>query len=227
MLMAWIVSSICMIPLSLSMPFSPIAFIRNHPISNIRFLQVAVWVPLSILAAYGVSFVWKRASLPIRMVFVCVVLTLTFVGYPSTIAEQISHMYFSANYQYPDPTYLSAMTHLSDITKKNESILSLSLAGMTIPTYINRTVYAGQIVYTPDIDAKLGRSWKFFSGALSDCEAYALVKDNHIGAIFYSFDERNAGDAVRKYVFVQPWNSYGDTQIFSVIDVTPEGCQKQ
>lgn len=92
MLFLWIITSLVMIPLSLQMPFSPIAFIRNHPVSNIRFLQVAVWVPLSIFAAYGVFFIWKRASLPIRMVFVCVVLTLTFVGYPSTIAEQISHM---------------------------------------------------------------------------------------------------------------------------------------
>ncbi len=224
-LFLWIFTSVIMIPLSLQMPFSSIAVIRANPISNIRFLQMAVWIPLSIFGAYGFWFLWKKSSLVLRLLLIGILSFLTFVGYPITIEEQLSHMYFSAEYQYPQLGYLQGVRALADITQLNQSIMSLSLAGMTIPTYINRTVYVGQLVYTPDIDKKLSLAWSFYKGSMSPCEAYKLIKKNNIGSVLYSFDEKNAGDAVKFYPFLQPWNSYGDTQLYKVVDVAPAGCE--
>ncbi len=223
-LCVWIITSLIMLPLSLRMPFSANSFIRTHPISNIRFLQVAIWIPLSIFAAYGMVYIGKRVSKFVLIILSLSLFVITFVGYPATITEQISHMYFTQEYQYPDPGYIAGIQALKTITSPSEHIMTLSLGGMTIPTYINRTVYVGQIVYTPDIDNKLATSWKFYSGALPVCDAYTLVMKNHIGAVFYSFDEKQAGDAVYYYPFLQPWDSYGTTKIFKVINVAPEGC---
>lgn len=226
LLSLWIFTSFIMLKLSLLMPFSSVGFIRAHPISNIRFLQVAVWIPLSIFAAYGVSAMAKKLPQMVMGGIGIVLFTLTFIGYPATIAEQVSHMYFTSQYQYPERGYLQGIEALKTITTPSQSIMSLSLAGMTIPTYINRSVYVGQVVYTPDIDKKLSLSWKFYSGGLPICEAYELVMKNSIGAVFYSFDEQQAGEAVKYYPFLQPWNTYGSTQIFDVVDVNPEGCGK-
>ncbi len=223
-LLLWIVTSIVMIPLSKLMPFSPFEVIRTHPISNIRFLQVAVWVPLSILGAVGFSTALQILPSVLRILVIAAMVVLTFVGYPSTVSEQIAHVYFGRDYQYPDIQYVSAIRELGAITKPGEAIMSLSLAGMTIPTYVNRSVYVGQVVYTPELDKKLAVSWSFFAGTMSPCEAYMLVKTNNIKAVFFSADERQAGNAVSRYLFLQPWNTFGMTTVYTVVDVPPIEC---
>lgn len=224
LLCLWIVTSIIMIPLSKLMPFSPLDIIRNHPISNIRFLQVAIWVPLSILGAVGFTTVLRILPSVLRILVIAAMVVLTFIGYPATLSEQISHVYFSREYQYPNTEYVTAIRELRAITKPGEAIMSLSLAGMTIPTYINRPVYVGQVVYTPELDKKLAVSWSFFAGTMSPCEAYTLLKTNRITAVFFSADERQAGNAVSIYSFLQPWNTFDTTTIYTVVDVPPVGC---
>jgi len=225
LLILWIVTSLVAVPLSKQMPFSAIAIIRNHPISNIRFLQVALWVPLAILGAYGLAFIFRRNGKIAGAVTLCIFIFLTFAGYPATIQEQVSHIYFSSEYLYPKKGYLEGLSALGTVTKPDGNILSLSLAGMTIPMYVNRTSYVGQVVYTPQLDEKMKLSWKFFAGGMGACEAYTFLKTNRIGAVFYSFDEANAGGNIRNFPFLQSWNRYGETEVFTVVDSPPAGCR--
>ncbi len=222
-LLLWIITSIVAIPLSKQIPFSPIAMMRAHPISNIRFLQMAIWLPLGVLGAYGFFDIWKHLGKAAGVIILTVFLFLTFVGYPATINEQIHHIYFTYDYSYPKKGYLEAIGKLAQITSKDQTVLSLSLGGMTIPMYVDRTSYVGQVVYTPDLNAKMAASWQFYKG-MSSCEAYKFLKKNRVGAVLYSFDERNAGDAVHFYPFLQSWNRYGDTEIFTVVQSPPAGC---
>ena len=222
-LFLWIVTSIIMIPLSKIMPFSPVAFIRDHPISNIRFLQVALWVPLGILAAFGLQAIWKRWGKLAGPIVLVLFAVLTFAGYPGAMKSQINQVYFSSEYTYPKVGYIKGIGALASVTRPDQATLSLSLGGVTTPMYINRTAYVGQVVYTPDRETKLKRSWEFFHGDMAACDAYKFLKNNSIGAVLYSFDEHNAGDSVKFYPFLQPWNTYGETTVYTVVDSPPEG----
>jgi hypothetical protein len=224
LLVIWIVTSLVMIPVSKMMPFSPWTFIREHPISNIRFLQVAIWVPLGILSAHAVVYLWQQYGKRIAIATLVVFMLLTFVGYPASINGQVNHMYFSAEYTYPKVGYIQAVKALGSVVKPGQVTLSLSLGGVTTPMYINRTTYVGQVVYTPDREAKMKKSWAFYHGDMHVCEAFAFVKENRVGAVLYSFDEQHAGQAVKFYSFLQPWNTYGETTIYSVVDSKPPGC---
>lgn len=221
----WIATSLVMIPLSKMMPYSPIAFIREHPVSNIRFLQTALWVPLGILGAYGIRAIWSKWGKWTVLAILIIYSALTFAGYPASINEQIHTMYFSFDYTYPKKGYIDAIKSLATVTNPRQAVLSLWLGGMTVPMYVDRTSYLGHLIITPQIDLKQKLAWQFFHGDMNQCDAYKLLMANHIGAVLYSFDEQNAGTAVQFYPFLQPWNRYGDTEVFTVVNTPPVGCQ--
>jgi hypothetical protein len=110
------------------------------------------------------------------------------------------------------------------ITKPNEVVLALPLAGQIIPSYTDRTVYVGNMeFYTQNLSHKMDQTWAFYNG-IPVCDAFRFLKGNNITAVFDGFDEKNTGNAVLRYPFLTLAKTFGVTDVFSV-DKTFSGCR--
>ena len=224
LLVLWIVISIIMLDRVRFFPFSKIVFIKKLAFSNIRMLQVSLWVPFSILSVYALDFIKHKFGSTVFLVTMTTIIFLTFVGFPETLKTQSTKLFGSNVLMYPSESWMEAIKSFSSIEPKGKAILSLPLAGEFIPPYSGRTVYVGQEVYTPDHKKKMDLSWQFYRGLIDKCHAYNLVKDNNIGIVFYGYDEKNAGSAIKTYPFMLPYKKIGETEIYLFTDVRPVGC---
>lgn len=231
--MLWVTVSLVMLQLIRYFPFSQISLIRAIAIANTRFLQVAVWVPLSILSGYFLS--WLHSSFPKRVFAVTTVIItiVTLAGFPQSIRFQREKIYGSPYVTWPTPGYQEAIASLRDLVKEDETIWSLPLAGEIIPGFINRTVYTGnENYYTKDLKRKTDTAWGLYHGNLDNCIIYREMKESRVKAVFYSFDEQKAagdqtgeGKRLREIPFLMPWKGFGDTAIFLFVDARPEECK--
>jgi len=193
-------------------------------ISNVRFLQTAVWLPLAVGAAWALEIIGARAgkiALTLTFIFIA---ALTFVGYPNSFIADRQKVYGAVEFMYPEISYIDAIKSLRTFTKEGNVILSLPMAGQIIPSYTNRTIYVGnEEYYTKDVSSKMDAAWAFYSG-ISPCTAFKFATDNRISTVFYSFDEITAGNAVYSYPFLTKAAQFGKTVVFTVNN-TFAGCQ--
>ncbi|OGG08895.1 hypothetical protein A2154_03840 [Candidatus Gottesmanbacteria bacterium RBG_16_43_7] len=225
-LFLWIIISLVLVDRVRFFPFSSSALIRRLAVSNIRFLQVAIWVPLALAAAKTIYIIRRRFGFWVSAGLWTVLAALTFIGYPASMRTEAQKLYAGWYFSYPTDRFMSAVRSLAEITLPAETVLAMPLIGQIIPGYINRTVYtSGQIYQTYNIDEKMGKAWRFYRGELSDCEAYRLLKDNRIKSIFYGYDERNIGEGVKSYSFVLPWKDYSEVAVYRFIDAKPVECE--
>jgi hypothetical protein len=192
-------------------------------ISNIRFLQVAVFLPLAVGAGTAVEHIVLHTP-RIVGVFVCVFLcVLTFLGYPMSIQTETGRVFGGYEFQFPKSGYIDALKFTRVITNVNDTVLALPLAGQIIPSYANRTIYVGNMeFYTQDLSHKMDSAWAFYVG-IPVCKAYSFTKENRITTVFYGYDEKTAGDAVTRYPFLKKAGTFGETEVYSV-DAKYEGC---
>ncbi len=207
--------------------YSPNALLRELSVSNIRFLQMAPWIPMSILASKFIAYLSTiRFGRIISAAFIGAYLIITFIGYPSSLKEQVANVFMDERFVYPSRGWISAIQALDGITKPGENILALPLAGRMIPTYTNRRVYVNSIhSYTKDLDRKLSLVWNFYHGTLPVCDGYHLVKDNGITAVFEGYDEKDQGNAAIGYPFLALVRSFDTTNVYRFTDVKPAGCK--
>lgn len=232
LLVLWVVLSVIMLDLVRYFPFSPFAFVRALAVANTRFLQVAVWVPLAVLGAWGLEAVYRKFGRIAFTVFLIVLAVLTFAGYPQAIRFQSQKVFGAADFSYPTKGFMDAIMYLRDVVKPDETVWSLPLAGQIIPSYINRVVYTGnELFYTKDLDFKMRTSWGLYHGDLSPCDAYRLMKQYRVKAVFYGFDEQHAagdpagvGTTLRKFPFLLPWKRFDTTSVYLFTDTPPTGC---
>jgi hypothetical protein len=196
---------------------------RYVSISNIRFLQVAIWIPLAIGTGYSIEYIIKRFPFFVGMI-VCICLAiLTFSGYPKSIQTESGRVFGGYEFQFPKRGYIDALKFTRLITNVNDVVLALPLAGQIIPSYANRTVYVGNMeFYTQSLSHKMDNAWAFYVG-IPLCEAHMFVTKNRIMTVFYGYDEQKAGDAVLKYPFLKLAGTFGETKVFAV-DANYSGC---
>jgi hypothetical protein len=104
-----------------------------------------VILPLAVLA--GISIEWMVTHMPrvVSFVVCLLILLVTFMGYPLSLATESNRIYGAYDFQFPKRGYIAAMKNLRTITGKDDIVLALPLAGQIIPSYANRTVYVGNM----------------------------------------------------------------------------------
>ena len=192
-------------------------------ISNLRFLQVAVWLPLAVGAGIAVEKIITCTPRIVGILVCLLLLFITFLGYPMSIQAETRKVYGDYDFQFPKKGYLDAIRFMRTITDPEDVILAMPLAGQIIPTYTNRTIYVGsKEFYTKDLSHKMDEAWAFYGG-IFPCDAFSFVENNRITAVFYGFDEKNAGDAVTRYPFLIKKGEFGETEVYGVNKLY-EGC---
>jgi hypothetical protein len=74
--------------------------------------------------------------------------------------------------------------------------------GILIPSIIDRNVYVGRIIFTPDYPQKQNTADQFYAGNMDEKEAYQLLQANNIGYIIVSTIEPYPKENMLKYPFI-------------------------
>jgi hypothetical protein len=216
----WAVSAIVMVPVSKRLLDVPWAVLREIPLSNVRFLQMAPWIPLGLLTAHGLWWFKKHVPRPVFVITLAVLAFLTFIGYPSSLQAQVREASVVNNFETPPTDWHRAMTYIEE--EKLGPTMALQHASVYIPAFTGETVYVGRQFISQFFEAKAQAAYLFFAG-MDACEAYNLVSVNDVRSVFYGFDEGNAG--VLTYPFLTEEKRFGETIVYRVLDTRQQGCE--
>lgn len=211
MLWAWL--SILSVDIARRTLDIPWPLLRQIPISNVRFLQHAVWIPLGVLAVAGLEAAVARFGHAVGVVCLVMVLAVTFIGYPNAYAAYDALLPVANDYDAPRQEWGQGMQALRELPPG--PIFAMKFTSTYIPGLAGRFVYFGREFITLQYETKAGNAYTFFRG-MDTCEAYDLLKANKFAGVFYGFDEQTAGIAVGSYPFLKPFKSFGSTTIYAV-----------
>ncbi len=187
--------------------------------SGLRFVQTANHLPLSILTIYFANELVKKFKNTLLKFFV-------YFFIAATIALGAAQAYYSLKGQlhfirqrayatYPLVPYPSQVMHplvdfyaglkwLETNTGRSTVVLSKITAGSYIPAYSGNFVYLGHAGETPHYDNRVTQADRFFSGVMTDDDAYQFLKQENINFIFYGPQEKeNASEDINRYPFLK------------------------
>ena len=185
-----------------------IIFQRIPFVSEARFIQVAVHLPLAILSTLCLVEVgeWlkKRIGQKVLIWLVCLVLFLSLPGIYVSVKGQIGFINqraaavlplvpYPSQVMYPLKGWWQAIIWLGEKTKRNEIVLSDVTAGNYLPAYAGNTVYYGHSGETVFFDQKRFVVQRFFSNQMTEEEALDFLKKNKISYIFFGPQEAVLG----------------------------------
>lgn len=223
LLILWIVICFGLLTSSPYLSSSTLPLLHTFPISNVRFLQMVVHIPLSILSASALLFMWKRFAKIAFFIILTVILCITFISYPTLIKKGSDMIFGDPLIQYPTVQWMDAV-HWLDGKNQTNAVLSMPFAGLVIAMDTDRTVYIGRATSTINLDEKTDRAWTFFATAMPICDTFAFLRDNRIQEIFVGYDEKKAQGDLTRYPFVQLQKDVGDTQIYEFTGEQPRMC---
>lgn len=184
--------------------YTPLAlFFGTH---NGRFLNPVSYVLFGTLTILGMKTVtgWltKKRILFNSLVFAFLIyfLLVTYVIYRSFAGiDRLSYL----------PKQLISAIKLLDQYPDNKAVLTsppLSL-GLIVPAIVDRKVYLGRSIFTPDYEQRTTISDRFYRGLLPAEQAKKLIIDNNIGyVILAQLEAVEAGyqaDNLEKYPFLK------------------------
>ena len=93
--------------------------------------------------------------------------------------------------------------------EKNTDHQTVLLAKITasnyIPAYSGNFVYVGHVAETPHYDDRIKKTDEFFSGNLTDEQAFKFLKTENINYVFYGPQEKeNSLKDIAVYTFLKP-----------------------
>lgn len=188
--------------------------------SELRFIQTANHIPLAILSAYLLQELWKGAGSSIRVIKVIMVITIIMI-----IINGLAQIYFSLKAQvqfinqralatlplvpyppqvmYPLTDFYNGLKWLETKTDHSTVVLAKITVGNYIPAYSGNFVYLGHGSETPHYDQRQQMVDEFFSGNLSEKQAYQFLKTENISYVFYGPQEKeNSAKDISAYPFL-------------------------
>lgn len=188
--------------------------------TELRFIQTANHIPLAILSAYLFGFFIKkykdRLSIYSIYILISLIVILGIVQAVYSIKSQAQFIDQRARatlplvpnppqIMYPLTDFYNGLIWLENNTGKDTVVLSKITAGNYIPAYSGNFVYLGHGSETPHYEQRSLIASGFFSGNLTEKEAYEFLKTEHIGYIFYGPQEKeNSQKDISTYQFLKP-----------------------
>jgi len=198
--------------LAFSWLFIPFLLIPLAPIfnlSNIRLIQGAPYLPLSILAVIGIETIGlaiKRvasdskdesiakkilyASEIANFIIIAVFLIFTIPTISWSIKDQIREYWPIFGNVYLDNRLQNAFSFISSNFPPKTITLGTFYTGNYLPAYTPTISFIGHFGYTYKIDEKQALARKFFENKMSDKEAKDLILDNKITLVWQGPEEK-------------------------------------
>jgi hypothetical protein len=186
--------------------------------SELRFIQTANHIPLAILSVYLFQELWKNIRV-IKFIIVTIVISIIINGLIQTYFSLKSQTQFinqramatiplvpyPPQVMYPLNDFYNGLKWLEKNSDHQTVVLSKITAGNYIPAYSGNFVYLGHGGETPDFDQRTEKVNEFFSGNLSEKEAFKFLETENISYIFYGPQEKeNNIKDINLYKFLMP-----------------------
>ena len=195
--------------------YIPIAF-------NRRFAE-GIFIPLGILSAVGIYFLYKKfrtkAGKTIYILALGIILALSLM--PTNIYNLwsfigIHDIYKSTPFYLPLKEY-QALEWLKNNSTSADVVLSEHISGFYIPAFTARRVYIGHDLQTANFSEKKKNVNWFFKTQADDNEKLTWLETNNISFIFYGPNEQSNSILVpAEKDFLAEVYSNSQVQIFSL-----------
>jgi hypothetical protein len=206
----WVVIDIVMIPLSRILAFYPLP-VRIPTFANIRFLSMAIQLPLAVLAVYFFSLLQKRFGYFLMLFPLGVYAVLTALMYPGSIAVQLHDFSSVRSYLYPSRDLVSAFQFLDAQKDKDAAVFLNPKNSLLLPLFASNRIFYGQAIYTSGNDQKKQFAKQFFGGEAKACDVYQYFKD---GNIKYVLDENEMTAYPQYRSFLSQMYTYNSVSVF-------------
>lgn len=180
-----------------------------------RFIETALFVPLSIGAAFGVvrffswfqsqkSWLLQSSYRMASVVIIAILLLGSNVQSWNAFKEKIDAT--SDPRIFVRAPLVEGLLWLGKHTKGQDVVFSSYFVGNLIPPYANRTVFIGHGPLTLDLATKSALKWQFFSRTLSADDARALLASIPASFVVESYLERSPylPPLTADYPFLEP-----------------------
>lgn len=184
-----------------------------------RFLQIPLYIPLSILTVLGLNQLFKKTWQVLLLTAVIVVMSL-----PTSVDSLKGQFRMYADYAsliYPEDFYLEAFDFLDKNTAADKNVLALYHGGNLIPFLAGNTVYLGHLQETLNYSSKVDRATLFFSGQLNPSQAKEFLVTNHLSLVYLGPQEKSYGGSqiIKAYPFLEPIFDNSQIIIFQLKNV--------
>ena len=209
----WILIDIAMIPFSRFIAFTPLPF-KIPTFANIRFLSIAVQLPLSIFAVYFLKVLKKNYGKKIFWGTIGIYILLTVTIYPQSIKSQLNDFSSARQFVYVSKNLVKAFEYLDKNTKEDEAVLTTADNSLLLPLFARNKVFFGQAIYTYNNEYKKKIVSQFFSSFEKNA-AYKFLKEGNVHHLL--IDNLYTNEIISKYPFLDKIYETEGVYIYKVI----------
>ena len=168
---------------------------------NQRFLTPLSYTFFSITAVLGIQNVTR--FFPHKRLLSTGIITL-YILYFLTITIIILRSFGGSNELGYMPNDFFTAVRVLNSKNDRKAVLTSSYnnLGILVPSIVDRNVYLGRIIFTPDYTSKQNISDQFYVGNMNPDDAYRFLKENNIGYILVSSMEPYPKENILKYPFI-------------------------
>ena len=182
----------------LFVPFLIIPFAQKLNISNIRLIQGTPYLPLSILAIYGIqeiaarisNFKFQISNNLFVYLFIGLFAYFTIPTLSWSLKDQIREYWPIFGNVYLDDRLKYAFSFINQNFPPKTNTLSTFYTGNYLPAYTKTVSFIGHFGYTYNMEEKEKLVLKFFENKMTDEQAKTLIKNNKITLIFQGPEEK-------------------------------------
>ena len=189
-------------------------------LSPFRFFQAQQSIPLGILSAMGIFWLWERWKSKLILFLLGIIIVATSIPYYSlTIAEQMKKSNATYNIFLPNDT-LAAFQYL-DKNSQNEAVVMAGFyTSWMLPAFSHNRVFAAHGDRTYEYEKKLDLLRIFYSGKPTIAEVKQLLEKYNISFILFTPDTPPPTDHIinklpnikliykrgNNYIYQRSWN---------------------
>jgi hypothetical protein len=161
---------------------------RYVPVSNIRYIQVAFYIPAAILSVYILSSALKinviKRSIFLKVLFytllTCILLISTVPTFSSSIKEQLASVERNKYNPliYVPSDFMDVLNWLDKNGNYDDVVMSDSVSSPLIPAFTNKRVIYGHPVMTYKVEERVSDIYGFYSLKSYEQSKNILIKDN-------------------------------------------------
>jgi len=203
-----------------------IFFLANPlQINRLRFFHAPLFIPLAILAAYGISclsmFITKRSREFSRVLTASCLFIILGLSAPLTFSSFMEQVKFLSETDsaliYPPKTHVEAYNFLKQNTNRNDIVVCLYESCNQIPYFSGNTVFLGNITETLNEGQKSQLASKIFSGTIQGENLKIILTQNRIKYLFVGYQEAFWQTDFDKYPFLSKVYQNPGVSIFRIL----------
>ncbi|KKT73606.1 MAG: hypothetical protein UW69_C0061G0006 [Microgenomates group bacterium GW2011_GWA2_44_7] len=177
-------------------------------INRLRLLRPPIFIPLAVLASYGVysllnyfSQTWSKA---LFSVFLILALYPSVFSIRTALNEEYQLLSSFSSIVYPIKTQVQAYDWLYRNTSENTIVAALYEAASLLPPLSGNGTLAGNVTEDPnDYREKSTKLTSFYGGVMNEEESKNYLLNERVSYIYWGPQERSLGKNLLEYPFLK------------------------